>query len=159
MNRRKKQPAEDKKEEKEEERKEKEAEETEKAKTEKTKEAEEGKEAKRAERSGGNHQSTDSVSDIFITVGALMVLGVLFGGSYYQYQTGISNATTYYVNQKYGQAYDELYHLDIKKDDEYFYGQVNTVMQVYANYRSYAELLRLEITRMLWIPVKWGPYV
>ena len=51
---------------KEKERKEKEAEETEKAKTEKTKEAEEGKEAKRAERSGGNYQSTDSVSDIFI---------------------------------------------------------------------------------------------
>ena len=72
-----------------------------------------------------------------------MVLGVLFGGSYYQYQTGISNATTYYVNQKYGQAYDELYHLDIKKDDEYFYGQVNTVMQVYANYRSYAELIKI----------------
>ncbi len=78
-----------------------------------------------------------------LSVGALMVLGVLFGGSYYQYQTGISNATTYYVNQKYGQAYDELYHLDIKKDDEYFYGQVNTVMQVYANYRSYAELIKI----------------
>ena len=79
----------------------------------------------------------------FFSLGALAVLALLFGGNYRQYQEGINRATSYYVDKKYGEAYNELHTLDIKKGDEYFWGQVKTVMQVYGNYRSYEHLIEI----------------
>lgn len=79
----------------------------------------------------------------FISLSVLTVLALVFGGNYRQYQEGINQATSYYVDKKYGEAYDELNTLDIKKGDEYFWGQVKTVMQVYGNYRSYEHLIEI----------------
>lgn len=77
----------------------------------------------------------------FLSIGVLAVFVTFFGGDYYNYTTRMSEATSCYLDQKYGEAYDELYTLTIKKNDEYFYGQVTTIMQVYTNYRSYQTLI------------------
>lgn len=77
------------------------------------------------------------------SLSVLTVLALVFGGNYRQYQQGINQATSYYVDKRYGEAYDELNTLDIKKGDEYFWGQVKTVMQVYGNYRSYEHLIEV----------------
>lgn len=78
-----------------------------------------------------------------ISICILIICSVVFGGKYYQYQNGISNATSYYVNQNYEKAYEELMDLDIKKDDQYFFHQVKLVMNVYRNYQSYQSLVQL----------------
>lgn len=79
----------------------------------------------------------------FLSMGVLLVLGVVFGGNYYNYQTKVNRATTYYVDQNFGKAYDELYGLSMKKGDEYFFQQVQTVTYVYRNYEAYQNLAEL----------------
>ncbi len=79
-----------------------------------------------------------------LSLGILIVLAAKFGGTYTVYQRNVSAATNDYVSQRYADAYDKLLDLDIKKDDEYFYGQVQTVMYVYGNYQAYEQLLSLK---------------
>lgn len=78
-----------------------------------------------------------------LSIGALLVLATVFGGNYNNYQTKVSSATSYYVDQNYGKAYNELYGLSMKKGDEYFFHQVETVTYVYRNYEAYQNLAKL----------------
>lgn len=71
------------------------------------------------------------------------MLASTFGGAYYSYQSSVDRATSYYIDQKYGKAYHELYGLDMKKGDKYFFGQVETVGYVYRNYEAYQKLAEL----------------
>lgn len=76
------------------------------------------------------------------SIGVLFIVGIFLGGNYKRYTDSVDKATTYYVNQNYDKAYDELYSLNIKKEDEYFYNQVQSVMRVYRNYVSYENLAK-----------------
>ena len=81
-----------------------------------------------------------SFSFIFV-----FVFAVIFGGDYYTYNKKISKATKEYVNKNYTAAYDEVFGLEMKKDDDKeLFNQIQTVMFVNRHYEAYENLIRMD---------------
>ncbi len=81
---------------------------------------------------------------LLLSLTVLTVLLLIFGSAYSKYNNAIKDASTYFVKQNYGKAYEELVELPIKEKDMYFYNQVKTVMYVYNNYETYEQMMKLE---------------
>lgn len=75
----------------------------------------------------------------------VFVFGVIFGGDYYTYNKKVSKATKEYVNKNYTAAYDEIFGLEMKKDDDKeLFNQIQTVMFVNRHYEAYENLIRMD---------------
>lgn len=68
---------------------------------------------------------------------ALIVMIVLVGTNIFSYTLSIKNATNYFDRQKYTQAYNEVYGIDIKDEDIEIYDKIMTVMFVNKQLNSY----------------------
>ncbi len=66
----------------------------------------------------------------------LFIVILIFGGNFTHYNTCVKNATDYYVDKKYSEAYSEISGLEAKKEDEAFFTQLETVMFVMRHYET-----------------------
>lgn len=80
---------------------------------------------------------------VLLSLAVLFLLAVVCGGFQTHYQNTIKTSSDAYVNQDYKKAYEELLTVNVKEEDKYFFGQVQTVMYVYQNYESYEKLIEL----------------
>lgn len=88
-------------------------------------------------------------SMVFVFFGLVVIL-VLVSTNLFSYSLSVKNATNYFDRQRYTQAYNEVYGIDIKDEDIELYDKIMTVMFVnkqldsYNNYyhmRKYPEAL------------------
>ncbi len=75
-------------------------------------------------------------SIVFLFFG-LAVMVLLIGTNVFSYSLSIKNATKYFDRQKYTQAYNEVYGIDIKDEDIEIYDKIMTVMFVNKQLNSY----------------------
>ena len=75
-------------------------------------------------------------SIVFIFFGLLVAL-ILVGTKVVSYTISIQNATEYFDRQKYTEAYNEVYGIDIKDEDIEIYDKIMTVMFVNKQLNSY----------------------
>jgi len=75
-------------------------------------------------------------SIVFLFFGLLVML-LLIGTNIFSYSLSINNATNYFDKQKYTQAYNEVYGIDIKDEDIQVYDKIMTVMFVNKQLNSY----------------------
>ena len=61
----------------------------------------------------------------------------------FSYSLSIRNATTYFGNQKYTQAYNEVYGIELKDEDIELYDKIMTVMYVNKQLNSYNNYYQL----------------
>lgn len=73
---------------------------------------------------------------VFLFFGLLVML-LLIGTNIFSYSLSINNATNYFAKQKYTQAYNEVYGIDIKDEDIQVYDRIMTVMFVNKQLNSY----------------------
>lgn len=73
---------------------------------------------------------------VFIFFGLLAIL-LYVGTNAVSYTLSIQNATNYFDKQKYTQAYNEVYGMDIKDEDIEIYDKIQTVMFVNKQLNSY----------------------
>jgi hypothetical protein len=73
------------------------------------------------------------VMTFFILVGGTVILGT----DAYSYSLGIKNANFNFERQRYAEAYNQIYGLDIRKEDQETYDKIMTVMYVYKQLNSY----------------------
>lgn len=75
----------------------------------------------------------------------VFIFAVVFGGDYYTYNKKVSVATKEYVNKNYTEAYNTIFGLEMKKDDdEELFNQIQTVMFVNRHYEAYESLIRMD---------------
>lgn len=75
----------------------------------------------------------------------VFIFAVVFGGDYYTYNKKVSDATKEYVNKNYTEAYNTIFGLEMKKDDdEELFNQIQTVMFVNRHYEAYESLIRMD---------------
>lgn len=74
----------------------------------------------------------------------LIVIALKLGGDYNNYITKTDSAVSYYLNQDYEAAYNQLVGLEMHEDDQFFYDKLETIMYVYRHYASHKELYELE---------------
>ena len=67
----------------------------------------------------------------------IMVIVLLFGTNLFSYTISIKNASKYFSNRKYNEAYNEVYGIDIKDEDIELYDKIMTVMYVNKQLNSY----------------------
>jgi hypothetical protein len=82
-------------------------------------------------------------SIVFLFFG-LLVLLLLAGTNVISYSLSIQNATNYFEKQKYTQAYNEVYGIEIKDEDIEIYDKIMTVMFVNKQLNSYNNYYSLE---------------
>ena len=75
-------------------------------------------------------------------ISGFVLLLTLFSHSF-TYNQKINQATTYFVEKNYQKAYDLLVGVNMKQADQYFYQQIETVMYVEKQYRSYYNFTEL----------------
>lgn len=73
---------------------------------------------------------------VFVFFGLLALL-IYAGSNAVSYTLSIQHATSYFSNQKYTEAYDEVYGIDIEDDDKEIYSKIMTVMFVNKQLNSY----------------------
>jgi len=73
---------------------------------------------------------------VFVFFGLLVML-LLVGTKAVSYTLNIQNATSYFDKQKYNQAYNEVYGIEIKDEDIAIYDKIMTVMFVNKQLNSY----------------------
>ena len=79
-----------------------------------------------------------------ITILALVfILGGFFGVRYVNYRLTINSAKEYYELRNYSMAYEKVSGLDIMDKDQYFYGQIHTIMIVNQGIDSYNNYIEL----------------
>lgn len=78
---------------------------------------------------------------------ALLAVSLTIGGRYYNYNKHREKAVYYYVEKNYKAAYEELAGLDIKKEDKFFFTQIQIVMTVETNYDMFKSQMRLGMYR------------
>ncbi len=76
-------------------------------------------------------------ASIIFVIFAAMAVGVLLGTRIYAYTVNMQNAQDNFEMQRYEDAYQNVYGMDIKDEDEDFYLQVMTVMYTYKQLNSY----------------------
>ncbi len=79
-----------------------------------------------------------------MSIFAIILIFVIIGSNSYSYSLGIKNATEYFAGQRYTQAYNEVYGLDIKEKDVEIYDKIMTVMFVNKQLNSYNNYYELE---------------
>ncbi len=79
-----------------------------------------------------------------ISLVILLVIGLKLGGDYRNYKTKTEAALTYYLNQDYKAAYNQLIGMEMDEDDQFFYDKLETIMFVYRHYESHNLLYELE---------------
>jgi hypothetical protein len=82
-------------------------------------------------------------SIVFLFFG-LLVLLLLAGTNVISYSLSIQNATNYFEKQKYTQAYNEVYGIEIKDEDIEIYDKIMTVMFVNKQLNSYNNYYSME---------------
>lgn len=85
---------------------------------------------------------------VMVIVFAVFVLGtgyILIRSLTTSYNYSIEVASRKFENQKYNQAYEEIYGLDVKKDDEELYDKIMTVMYVNKQLNSYNNYMGLDM--------------
>ncbi|MHB8132273.1 MAG: hypothetical protein ACYDEX_25245 [Mobilitalea sp.] len=80
---------------------------------------------------------------VFLFFG-LLVLLLLVGTNVLSYTLSIQNATNYFDKQKYTQAYNEVYGIEIKDEDIEIYDKIMTVMFVNKQLNSYNSYYSME---------------
>lgn len=80
---------------------------------------------------------------VFVFFGLLTLL-IIVGTNAVSYTLRIENATEYFGNQKYTQAYNEVYGMEIKDADIEIYDKIMTVMYVNKQLNSYNSYYALE---------------
>lgn len=80
---------------------------------------------------------------VFVFFGLLVVL-IISGANVVSYSLSIQHATNYFGQQKYTQAYNEVYGMDIKDEDIEIYDKIKTVMFVNKQLNSYNNFFALE---------------
>jgi hypothetical protein len=75
-------------------------------------------------------------SIVFVFFGLLALL-IYVGSNAVSYTLSIQHATSYFNKQKYTQAYDEVYGIDIDDDDVEIYSKIMTIMFVNKQLNSY----------------------
>ncbi len=75
----------------------------------------------------------------------VFIFTVIFGGDYYTYNKKVSDATKEYVNKNYSVAYEKIFGLEMKRDDDKeLFNQIQTVMFVNRHYEAYESLIRMD---------------
>jgi hypothetical protein len=82
---------------------------------------------------------------IIVTVGIAFIGFVLIGTNIYTYSLGIKNAKTNFDRQRYSEAYNDIYGLNLKDEDEIIYNKILTVMYVNKQLNSYTNYYTLEM--------------
>lgn len=75
-------------------------------------------------------------SIVFAFFGIILVF-LLLGTNWFTYSISIENAEKYYNKQKYTEAYNEIYGLEIKDKDKDIYNKIMTIMFVRKQFESY----------------------
>lgn len=75
-------------------------------------------------------------SIVFVFFGLVVIL-VLVSTNLFSYSLSVKNATNYFDRQRYTQAYNEVYGIDIKDEDIELYDKIMTVMFVNKQLNSY----------------------
>ncbi len=79
------------------------------------------------------------------TIVFVFICSVILGGDYYTYTKKVSKATKEYVNKNYTVAYDTLFGLEMRKDDDKeLFNQIQTVMFVNRHYEAYKNLILMD---------------
>lgn len=73
------------------------------------------------------------VMTFFILIGGIVILGT----DAYSYSLGVKNANFNFGIKRYNEAYNQIYGLDIRKEDQETYDKIMTVMYVYKQLNSY----------------------
>lgn len=82
-------------------------------------------------------------SIVFLFFG-IMVMVLLIGTNIFTYSLNIKNANNYFTRQKYSQAYNEVYGMEIKDEDVEIYDKIMTVMFVNKQLNSYNNYYAME---------------
>jgi hypothetical protein len=81
------------------------------------------------------------VMTFFILIGGFVILGT----NLYSYSLDIKNANLNFSRQRYTEAYNEIYGLDIRKNDSKIYKKIMTVMFVNKELNSYNNYIDLKM--------------
>ena len=82
------------------------------------------------------HINKAGASIVFLFFGLLVVL-LLISTNIFSYSLSINNATDYFDKQRYTQAYNEVYGIELKDEDIELYDKIMTVMYVNKQLNSY----------------------
>lgn len=82
---------------------------------------------------------------VFISTFIILVSGfVILGTNAYSYSLNLKNAKTNFDRQRYTEAYNEIYGLDIRKQDQAIYDKIMTVMYVNKQVNSYNNYMDMD---------------
>jgi hypothetical protein len=82
------------------------------------------------------HINKTGVSIVFLFFGILVIL-LIISTNIFSYSLSIRNASDYFGRQRYTQAYNEVYGIDLKDEDIELYDKIMTVMFVNKQLNSY----------------------
>ncbi|NLO08374.1 MAG: hypothetical protein GX129_00680 [Clostridiales bacterium] len=82
------------------------------------------------------HINKTGASIVFLFFGVLVIL-LLISTNIFSYSLSIKNATDYFGRQRYTQAYNEVYGIELKDEDIELYDKIMTVMFVNKQLNSY----------------------
>jgi len=90
-----------------------------------------------------SHINRVGASIVFILFGIIATV-LIIGTNIFSYSLSIKNATNYFERQKYTQAYNEVYGIEIKDEDIEIYDKIMTVMFVNKQLNSYNNFYSIE---------------
>ena len=120
-----------------------------KVKKEKSKKVKPAKKKKEKEKRVKQPDEIIKISKHFIifwfSIAFILIFSVVFGGDYYIYNKKMSKATKEFVDKNYTVAYDTLFGVKMKKDDDQeLFNQIQTVMFVNRHYEAYESLIKMD---------------
>ncbi|MBQ9120608.1 MAG: hypothetical protein IJY09_11250 [Lachnospiraceae bacterium] len=81
---------------------------------------------------------------IVFVVFAILAAAILIGTNIYSYNVKMESAQEDFGNKRYGDAYENIYGLNIREEDEDFYLQVMTVMYTYKQLNSFESYYEMD---------------
>ena len=84
-----------------------------------------------------------AASIVFVLFGIMTTL-FLFSSKRYSYSISIKSATDYFSRQRYDEAYDKIYGIELKDEDVALYDKIMTVMFVKKQLNSYKSYYKME---------------
>ena len=93
-----------------------------------------------------DHVKINKLAVIFVMTFFILIGGfVIIGTNQYSYSLDIKNANVDFSRQRYTEAYNDIYGLDIKKSDKEIYNKIMTVMYVNKELNSYNNYIDIKM--------------
>jgi len=84
-------------------------------------------------------------ASLIFLVFAIILCFIAVGTSVYTYRVAIANAENHFEQDKYDEAYQDIYGIDVKEEDQLLYDQIMTVQYVNTQLLSYLKYTGLEM--------------